>query len=127
MTPEAAGYLADAWESLSDGRKILTLGLTKVAARSAYYAAFHAAEALIYEASGKPVKTHRGVRTEFARLTRDRLVPSPSLTGLLARAYQYKEIADYGASRSTTVLAADAENLLASATEFVQWVEAILA
>ena len=39
-----------------------------VAAREAYYAAFHAAEAYIFEHTGKVATTHRGVRNEFTWL-----------------------------------------------------------
>lgn len=35
MIPEAASYLAKAWEDLSDARQIAGIGLPKVAARSA--------------------------------------------------------------------------------------------
>jgi uncharacterized protein (UPF0332 family) len=70
MKPEAADLLGRAREDLDDARKIAEIGLVKVAARCAYYAAFHAAEALIVEAAGKIVKTHTGVRAEFARLAK---------------------------------------------------------
>jgi uncharacterized protein (UPF0332 family) len=71
MTREAASYLAKAWEDLSDARQIAGISLAMVAARSAYYAAFHAAEALIVERTGKIAKSHSGVRSEFARLAKD--------------------------------------------------------
>jgi uncharacterized protein (UPF0332 family) len=41
-----------------------------IAAREAYLAVFHAAEAYIFEQTGKAAKTHRGVRSEFARLAK---------------------------------------------------------
>jgi hypothetical protein len=65
------GSRAKRREDLSDARQIAEIKHAKVAARSACYAAFHAAEALIFERTGKAVKTHRGVRIEFARLTKD--------------------------------------------------------
>ena len=68
MTPEAAQFLEKARSDLNDGHKIASIGLAHVAARCAYYAAFHAAEALIMERTGKIAKTHSGVRAEFARL-----------------------------------------------------------
>jgi len=40
---EAADFLEKAREDLSDAHKIAAIGLAKVAARCAYYAAFHAA------------------------------------------------------------------------------------
>ena len=59
MTPEAESYLAKAREDLSDARQIASIGLAKVAARSAYYAAFHAAEALIVDKTGNVAKSLR--------------------------------------------------------------------
>ena len=38
------------------------------AARTAYLAGFHAAQALIFERTGKIAKTHRGVRNAISRL-----------------------------------------------------------
>jgi uncharacterized protein (UPF0332 family) len=71
MTPEAKNYLDKASDDLADARKIAALPLPKVAARTAYYAMFHAAEAFIVERTGKIAKTHSGVRSEFARLLKD--------------------------------------------------------
>ena len=39
---------------------IMGIGLHRAAARSAYYAAFHAAEALIHARTGRAAKTHAG-------------------------------------------------------------------
>jgi uncharacterized protein (UPF0332 family) len=47
MTPEAGDYLEKARDHLDEARKIAAIGLAKAAARSAYYAAFHAAQAFI--------------------------------------------------------------------------------
>lgn len=71
MKPEAADYLEKARENLDEAKKIYGIGLASVAARSAYYAAFHAAEAFIISHTGKIAKSHSGVRTEFSRLTKD--------------------------------------------------------
>jgi len=40
VTPEAKNYLIKARDDLNDARKIVAIGLTTVAARTAYYAAF---------------------------------------------------------------------------------------
>jgi uncharacterized protein (UPF0332 family) len=63
----------------------VAIHLAKVAARSAYYAAFHAAEALIVERTGRVAKTHSGVRTEFARLLKDTLGSERAMLTFLAR------------------------------------------
>jgi uncharacterized protein (UPF0332 family) len=96
MKPEARHYLARARQDLSDARQIIAIALANVAARSAYYAGFHAAEAFIFEKTGRVAKTHRGVRTEFARLTKDDPRVAKTMTEFLAQANRYKEIGDYG-------------------------------
>ncbi|HEY4172039.1 MAG TPA: HEPN domain-containing protein [Rhodopila sp.] len=126
MTPEATNYLAKAREDLSDARKIATLGLAKVAARSAYYAAFHAAEALIVERTSKTPKTHHGVRHEFSRLMKEDPGQAKLLTTILAQAYRYKEIGDYGTDPDEAITLEDAENVMTSATHFLEWVEEAL-
>ena len=81
--PLAASGLND----FEDARKIEAIGLATVAARAAYYAAFHAAEAFIIDRTGKVVKTHSGVRTEFARLAKDAPDIDRRFTNFLAKAY----------------------------------------
>ena len=45
LKPETQTFLAKAWRDLAGAKKIVAIGLEKVAARSANYSAFHAAEA----------------------------------------------------------------------------------
>ncbi len=71
MTPEAARFLQNAEKHLERGNIMLGAHLHDDAARAAYLAAFHAAQALIFERTGKVAKTHRGVQNEFLRLTKD--------------------------------------------------------
>jgi len=96
VRPEAADYLEKARNDLEDARKVAAIGLAKIAARTAYYAAFHAAEALIVERTGKIAKTHSGVRAEFARLARETTQIDMYFAKFLTKAYLYKEISDYG-------------------------------
>ncbi|MBU3889008.1 MULTISPECIES: HEPN domain-containing protein [Methylosinus] len=127
MKAEAADFLEKAREDLSDARKIAAIGLSKVAARCAYYAAFHAAEAFIIEATGKSVKTHSGARAEFARLAKDSGAIDKSLPKFLAKAYIYKEISDYGAGPGADVTPSDAEEAIVAATHFIDSIAALLA
>ena len=127
MTPEAASYLAKGREDLRDARQIAGIGLAKVAARSAYYAAFHAAEALIVETAGKVAKSHSGVRSEFARLAKDDPRIGKAMTAFLAQAYKYKEIGDYGVGADARVTMSDAEAAIRSAGDFLAHIEALLA
>ena len=50
---------------------------------------------MIFELENKVVKTHSGVRTEFARLAMGNAELTPSATQFLANAYRWKETADY--------------------------------
>jgi uncharacterized protein (UPF0332 family) len=57
-----------------------------------YLAAYHAAQ--VFRPHRKAAKTHRGVRSEFARLTRDEQRIEKAFLRFLARAYNLKETAD---------------------------------
>ena len=95
MKPETADYLGKARQCLAGARQIATLPLPHVAAREAYVAAFNAAEAYIFERTGKVAKTHRGVRSEFARLSKGDPNIGREFATFLATAYQFKTRADY--------------------------------
>jgi uncharacterized protein (UPF0332 family) len=72
VTPEAERILQKAEKHLERGGQVmLGVALTDDAGRAAYLASFHAAQAVIFERTGKVVKTHRGVQSEFLRLTKD--------------------------------------------------------
>ena len=119
MTPEARAHVDRAREDLDEARKIADIGLPGAAARSAYFAAFHAAEALIIERAGKVAKTHSGVRAEFARLLKSASGAERPLLKFLAQAYKYKEISDYGVGMSAVVVDRDDREAIKSASLFV--------
>lgn len=127
MTPEAADYLDKARDDLDDARKVVAIGLAKIAARAAYYAAFHAAEALIVERTGKIAKTHSGVRSEFARLARAAPEIDKAFSIFLAKAYEYKGIADYGIGHGAVVTMAEADDAIRNAARLVDCITALLA
>ena len=95
MTPEAARYLDKARQCLADAVLYQPL-VPRIAGREAYLAAFHAAEALIYERTGKITKTHRGLRAQFGRITRGDSRVDRALSEFLGQAYELKSLADYG-------------------------------
>jgi uncharacterized protein (UPF0332 family) len=95
MTPEAARFLENADHHLERGQIMLAAGLNYDVGRAAYLAAFHAAQAIIFERSRKVVKTHKGVNIEFLRLTKDDPAFMPDQHGFLSRAYDFKAVADY--------------------------------
>nr|WP_210302497.1 HEPN domain-containing protein [Rhodoblastus sphagnicola] len=118
--------MSKARNDLEEARKIEAIGLATVAARSAYYAAFHAAEAFIMERTGKIVKTHSGVRTEFARLAKDTPGIDRRFTNFLAKAYMYKEIGDYAVGPDATVTPDAAKAAIVVAEEFIDCIAAVL-
>lgn len=125
MTPEAERYFAKGRECLKDARLYLEL-VPRVGAREAYLAAYHAAEALVFERTGKIAKTHRGVRTEFLRLTRtERLIERPLLE-FLARAYELKAMADYGTGAEAVIPVETAKAAFETARRFLEVVEFLL-
>ena len=109
MTPEAERFLAKARQTLEHGEAILGIGLGEEAARTAYLAAFHAAQALIYERTGREAKTHRGVHGQFALLSKDEASLPADLRRFLAQAYDLKAVADYA-----TGAGGDGSSLLSS-------------
>ena len=126
MTPEAEDYLKKAREHLDEARKIAEIGLAKAAARSANYAAFHAAQSLIVEHAGRIAKSHSGVRSAFARLAKETSGDGPAFSTFLAQSYLYKEMADYGVGGGVELTMAEAKNAIAMAERFIGWAAAAL-
>jgi uncharacterized protein (UPF0332 family) len=94
VTPEAARFLEKARTLLDHADIMLGVKLSDDAGRTAYLSGFHAAQAFIFEHLGKALKTHKGVQTEFLRLTKDDLRFSLKLRGFLSQSYNLKAIAD---------------------------------
>ena len=91
----------------------------RIAGREAYLAAFHAAEALLYERTGRVAKTHRGLRAQFARITRDEPRIDQSVSEFLGRAYELKSLADYGTGAEASISLATAKAAIEAGTRFV--------
>ena len=105
---------------------MLNVGLNQDAGRTAYIAGFHAAQAFIFEQRGKAVKTHKGVRTEFLRLTRNDARVDDERRAFLGRTYNLKSIADYETGPGSQVSAESASEAVQSARRFVECVTALL-
>jgi uncharacterized protein (UPF0332 family) len=112
VIPEAALYIAKAREALGEAKQIAAINLAQVAARSAYYAAFHAAEAMVFQQTGRAAKTHAGVRAEFSPLARSEFRISPDIKAFLAQAYRYKEVSDYSIDPGEVVTIQQAEQAI---------------
>jgi uncharacterized protein (UPF0332 family) len=126
VRPETRKFLDKARSDLSDAKKIAAIELANVAARSAYYAAFHAAEGLIFERTGKVAKTHSGVRSEFARLSKDTPGIGKALVAFLAEAYKFKELSDYSVDEGANVTVNEATGAITNAERFLEVVAASL-
>ncbi len=127
MKSETADYLDKARICLADARQIATLPLPRLAAREAYYAAFHAAQAYIFEHTGKVSATHRGIRSEFARLAPHEPRIDHELTRFLATAYQFKQSADYGIGlAAASISAGEAAAAIDTADRFIDTITQVL-
>jgi uncharacterized protein (UPF0332 family) len=95
VSPEAAVFVEHANTILARATVMLNADLNEDAAQAAYLAAFHIAQAYIFERIGKVLKTHNGVHLGFARLTMGDHRTDAELRRFLPRAYEYKSVADY--------------------------------
>jgi uncharacterized protein (UPF0332 family) len=66
-----------------------------------------------------PFKSHRGVRQEFFRLTQADGRTDPELQLFLARAYEFKSVADYFSGPNPVISQHEAEEAIATARQFV--------
>jgi len=119
VKPEAAAFRRQADVLLARADTMLLAGLNEDAARTAYLACFHVAQALIYQRTDKTAKTHRGVQAGFLLLTRDDPRVDPALRRFLSEAYEFKSVADYGTGPDAVTSIAEAQNAVATARRFV--------
>ncbi len=85
-----------------------------------------AAQSLIFESTGKIVKSHKGVHLELARLTKSEPRFDADLRAFLGRAYHLKDIADYQTGSGAHVPPESAREAIATARRFVDCIAAIL-
>ncbi len=128
MKSETADHLRKARQFLTDARTIAGISLHHVAAREAYLGAFHAAEAFIFERTGTPVKTHRGLRVMFSRLAKGEPRIAQEYVAFLARGYELKSIVDYDSNRTTPPISAErANSAIDTAERFIDAIANLLA
>jgi len=109
-------------------KTIAATGLSDVAAREAYLAAYHAAEAYIFERINKAAKTHRGVRSQFSRLARREPSIRREFLTFLARGYEFKTIADYGIGPAIDAISPDDANFaIDTAARFINAIAGLFA
>jgi uncharacterized protein (UPF0332 family) len=95
VKPEADLHLAKARQSLAKARAMLAIELADEAGRAAYLAAFHAAQAFIFDRTGRTPKTHQGVRAQFGTWARQEAGITLTLRRFLTDGYDLKTVADY--------------------------------
>jgi uncharacterized protein (UPF0332 family) len=126
VTPEAGTFLAKARQLLAEAHAVAGIGLAEAAGRAAYLAAFHAAQALIFDRTGKIAKSHGGVRSEFARLVKGNEQVDPAFSAFLAQAYRFKSVADYGVGIEPAISLEEAEQAIETAGHLIECVSVAL-
>ena len=126
MTDEARMFLAKAAKLLNEADTMLSVNLNEAAGRSAYLAAFHARQALLFQHLGKVLKTHAGVHAEFLRLTRNDSRLDPDLRVFLSRSHNLKAIADYEIEPEVGLTPTRAAEAIATGRRFVACLEGML-
>ena len=124
--PETAAYIAKARQSLKEASVLAVNDLADAAGRAAYLAAYHAAQAFVFDVTGKAAKTHNGVRSEFARLALDEPRIDRAFATFLARAYTLKENANYAIGVEAALSTSDAQQAIEGANRFVDEIAKIL-
>jgi uncharacterized protein (UPF0332 family) len=127
LTPETGYFLAKARRLLAEAEGMLTtMHYNEAAGRTAYLAGFHAAQALISDRTGRAVKTHTGVRTEFHRLIRGDTRFDDTLRDFLGSTYNLKAIADYETGPASDVSPERAKQAIEEAGLFIARISAML-
>jgi uncharacterized protein (UPF0332 family) len=126
VKPEVTAYLRKSREFLMKAQGMLEQGWPDEAGRAAYLAGFHAAQALIFERTGKVLEMHSGVQTQFALMVKDTAIVDIKLRRFLGRAYNLKELTDYATGPGAEVSAAQAKPVMTVADRFVAAVAALL-
>jgi uncharacterized protein (UPF0332 family) len=115
MKPQTSAFLDKAREFLGCANTMFGVGLNEDAGRTAYLAGLHAAQALIFETTGRVSKRHAAVQGEFGRLAKDEPSVDLELRAFLGRAYNFKAIADYQTGPVSHVTAGAARDAIETA------------
>lgn len=126
MRPETQAFIGNGQDMLRRARVMLGVSLYEDAGRTAYMAAFHAAQALIFEREQRIMKSHHGVRSEFHRLVREGIAFDPDLLPFLSRAYRLKVVADYDLGSRVEPPPEEVAAASEMATRFVEDIRALL-
>jgi len=125
LTPEVSGYLDKARQCLSYALVNLEVKLGNDAGRNAYLAAFHAAQALIFDRTGKAAKSHQGVHAEFNRLAKEEKRIDRDVRRFLPQAHNLKAVVDYEMGPDAVVPLERAAAAVERAGRFVECIAAL--
>jgi uncharacterized protein (UPF0332 family) len=126
VTPESAAFLNKSRELLDQADTMLRVNLNEAAGRTAYLVGLHAAQAFLFETTGKVFRRHSTVQGEFGRLTKDNPRVDDKLRAFLPQTYRLKEIADYDTGPGSTVSPEAARDAIATARRFVECVTSLI-
>ena len=126
MKPQSLAFLEKAEQALEKSRRVLEIRIPDEAGRHAYYAAFHAAQALIFQHPDKAAKSHWGVKSQFARLAKSDPLIDRQLPVFLIKAYHLKSVADYETNAANSITIAEAASALTMAERFVAVIRDVL-
>ena len=119
MTPEAERFLEKARQCLTNVRATFDIHLHNDSGRNAYFVVFHAAQALIFERTGKIARTHQGVQVAFYRLAKEEPQIDKSFPTFLSQAYNLKAVADYETGPDAIIPPERAAAAIAAAERFL--------
>ena len=119
-------FLAKANKLLEHAATMLSVGLGEDAGRNAYLAGFHAAQAFLFDSTGKTFKSHRGVQKEFLHLTKDDRRFTSEQRILLSQTYNLKDIADYETGPGFEVSTERAAQAVVAGRAFVSHIAELL-
>ncbi len=125
MKEETSRYLDKSKICLSNAHSMFAINLSNDAARSAYLAAFHAAQSYIFERTGKIAKTHQGVQREFHRLAMGEPSIDQSYPKFLSYAYNLKAVADYETGPDSDIPIERTKEAIETAGRFVACIAAV--
>jgi uncharacterized protein (UPF0332 family) len=126
LKAESAKFVDQANIMLERARIMLTVNLNEDAARAAYLACFHVAQAYIFERTDRIAKTHQGVQSEFFRLSHADARVDQELRRFLSRSYEFKSVADYFSGVDPVVMPEEAANAVDTAKAFVGHIGALV-
>jgi uncharacterized protein (UPF0332 family) len=126
VTPEAGLHLDKARQCLANAKVNLGVHLANDAGRNAYLAAFHAAQALIFERTGKCAKTHQGVQSEFHRLAKTECAMDRTFPAFLSQVYNLKAVADYELGPDAEIPAERSAAVIETAGRFVDCIAVLI-